>query len=109
MKSVEVREVNDIPRAEGTKTVGGRYVFHHMTYQSSVPGQRGGTSWPIHEIGRNPDEFPDAAGRLLAANSMLDLNASHVHANGHDTQRAPRVRLQVLPEGLPADSTGARP
>ena len=30
VKSVEVREVNDIPKAEGTKTVGGRFVFHHM-------------------------------------------------------------------------------
>ena len=102
VKSVEVREINDIPRAEGTKTVGGRYVFHHMNYQSSVPGGAS-TSWPIHEIGRNPDEFPDTAGRLLAANSILELNASHVHANGHDTQLAPRVRLPVLPERLPAD------
>jgi hypothetical protein len=85
VKSVEVREVNDIPRTSAAKTVGGRYVFHHMTYESSVPGTPGGTSWPIHEIGRNPDEFPAAAGRLLAANSVLALNASHVHANGHDT------------------------
>jgi hypothetical protein len=87
VKSVEVREVNDIPRAEGTKTVGGRYVFHHMNYESSVDGQPNtSTTWPIHEIGRNPDQFPDSAGRLLAANSVLHLNASHVHANGHDTR-----------------------
>ncbi|MGC4084775.1 MAG: hypothetical protein QM736_22350 [Vicinamibacterales bacterium] len=33
VKSVEVREFNDIPRADGTKTVGGRFVFHHMTYR----------------------------------------------------------------------------
>ncbi len=38
VKSVEVREVNNIPRNEGTKTVGGRFVFHHMTYQSVVAG-----------------------------------------------------------------------
>ncbi len=99
VSSVEVREVNDIPRAEGTKTVGGRYVFHHMTYQSSVPGQPGGTSWPIHEIGRNADQFPQAAGRLLAANSVLDLSASHVHANGHDTKAHLEFGFKFFPPG----------
>ena len=39
VKSVEVREVNDIPRDEGTKTVGGRYVFHHMTYRELGAGR----------------------------------------------------------------------
>src|SRR5262245_64580466 len=38
VSAVEVREVNDIPRGGSTKTVGGRYVFHHMTYSSVVPG-----------------------------------------------------------------------
>jgi mono/diheme cytochrome c family protein len=100
VSSVEVREVNDIPRGEGTKTVGGRYVFHHMTYQSLVPGQQeGGTSWPIHEIGRNADQFPQAAGRLLAANSVLDLNASHIHANGHDTHAHLEFGFKFFPEG----------
>ncbi len=99
VQSVEVREVNDIPKAEGTRTVGGRYVFHHMTYQSSVPGQTGGTSWPIHEIGRNPDQFPQAAGRLLAANSVLDLNASHIHANGHDTKAHLEFGFKFFPKG----------
>jgi hypothetical protein len=97
--SVEVREVNDIPKNEGVKTVGGRYVFHHMTYQSSVPGQQGGTSWPIHEIGRNADQFPQAAGRLLAANSVLDLNASHIHANGHDTKAHLEFGFKFFPKG----------
>jgi hypothetical protein len=100
VSSVEVREVNDIPRAEGTKTVGGRFVFHHMTYQSSVPGQREGvTSWPIHEIGRNADQFPESAGRLLAANSVLDLNASHIHANGHDTRAHLEFGFKFFPKG----------
>ena len=57
-----------------------------MTYQSVVPGNReASTSWPIHEVGRNADQFPESAGRLLAANSQLDLSASHIHANGHET------------------------
>ena len=100
VSSVEVREVNDIPRNEGTKTVGGRYVFHHMTYQSLVPGQKeGGTSWPIHEVGRNADQFPQSAGRLLSANSVLDLSASHIHANGHDTHAHLEFGFKFFPKG----------
>src|SRR5258706_5886264 len=38
--AVEVREVNDLPKAGGTNTVGGRFVFHHMTYSSLVPGDK---------------------------------------------------------------------
>ena len=99
VKSVEVREINDIPRDQASKTVGGRYVFHHMTYQSSVQGQQGSTSWPIHEVGRNPDEFPDTAGRLLAANSVLELSASHIHANGHDTKSHLEFGFRFFPKG----------
>jgi hypothetical protein len=87
VKSVEVREVNNIPRNEGTKTVGGRFVFHHMTYQSVVAGQRENTtSWPIHEVGRNADIFPDNAGKLLRAGSVLNLFSTHLHSNGRDTK-----------------------
>ena len=99
VSSVEVREVNDIPRNQGTKTVGGRYVFHHMNYDSAVPGKPGSVSWPIHEIGRNPDVFPETAGRLLAANSVLQLNASHVHANGHDTHSHLEFGFKFFPMG----------
>src|SRR5258708_7517168 len=68
--AVEVREVNDVPHGGGTSTVGGRYVFHHMTYSSVQMGERGSadelaSSWPIHEEGPNPHLFPLAAGRLL--------------------------------------------
>jgi len=99
VSSVEVREVNDIPRSEGTKTVGGRYAFHHMTYQSSVPGQPGSTSWPIHEVGRNADQFPQSAGRLLAANSVLNLDASHIHSNGHETKAHLEFGFKFFPKG----------
>src|ERR1700730_11028114 len=96
--AVEVREVNDIPKSGGTNTVGGRFVFHHMTYSSVVQGQRGGpdavdegpTSWPIHEVGRNADLFPSEAGRLLAANSALALSAGHLHSNGREANAPPR-------------------
>jgi len=104
--SVEVREVNDIPRGAGTSTVGGRYVFHHMTYSSVRQGERGGnaveggtSSWPIHEVGRNADVFPPEAGRLLAANSALDLSAGHLHSNGRETKAHLEFGFKFFPQG----------
>src|SRR5438034_596840 len=106
VSAVEVREVNDIPRSGGTKTVGGRYVFHHMTYSSIVPGQRDSasaeetaTTWPIHEVGRNADIFPPEAGRLLAANSSLSLTAGHIHPNGRETKAHLEFGFKFFPKG----------
>ena len=89
VKAVEVREINDISGAAVSATVGGRYVFHHMTYSSGVLNEEGTgiigdtrTRWPIHEVGRNADIFPEKFGTLLQANSALHLGASHVHSNG---------------------------
>ena len=98
-----MREVNDIPRNDGTKTVGGRYVFHHMTYQSVDGRARIGDerrrSWPIHEVGRNADIFPPEAGRLLAANSSLALSAGHLHSNGRDTKAHLEFGFKFFPKG----------
>ena len=89
VKSVEVREINDIPPEAGSSTVGGRYVWHHMTYSSGVLNEEGTglieetrQRWPIHEVGRNADIFPDKFGTLLQANSALHLRAAHLHSNG---------------------------
>ena len=104
VSAVEVREVNDIPKGGGTKTVGGRYAFHHMTYSSAVDGDQasadeGGTSWPIHEVGRNADIFPPEAGRLLAAKSSLMLTAGHVHSNGRETTGHLEFAFKFFPKG----------
>ncbi|MEE2636233.1 MAG: cytochrome c [Acidobacteriota bacterium] len=89
VKSVEVREINDIPSDAGSDTVGGRYIFHHMTYSSGVLNDEGTgvieetrTRWPIHEVGRNADIFPEKFGTLLQTGSALHLRASHLHSNG---------------------------
>jgi hypothetical protein len=104
--AVEVREVNDIPKSGGTNTVGGRFVFHHMTYSSVVEGERGSggadegsSSWPIHEVGRNADIFPPEAGRLLAAHSALSLNAYHNHSNGRETKAHLEFAFTFFPKG----------
>jgi hypothetical protein len=101
--ALEIREVNDIPKGSQVKTVGGRYVFHHMTYVSLVPGQsnadEAATSWPIHEVGRNADIFPPEAGRLLAANSALSLTAGHIHPNGRETKAHLEFAFKLFPKG----------
>jgi len=105
--AVEVREVNDVPKSGGTNTVGGRFVFHHMTYTSVVPGDKsaeavvdeGPTSWPIHEVGRNADFFPPESGRLLAARSALSLSAGHIHSNGRLTTAHLEFAFTFFPKG----------
>ena len=105
VQAVEVREVNDIPVDQTSSTVGGRYIFHHMTYSSGVPDENGtsidgpSTRWPIHEVGRNADIFPDKAGRLLRANSVLHLGASHVHSNGRETTGHLEFGFKLFPLG----------
>jgi mono/diheme cytochrome c family protein len=106
VSAVEVREVNDIPRGGPTKTVGGRYVFHHMTYSSVVPSEgdaapadETSTSWPIHEVGRNADIFPPESGRLLQAKSSLSLSAGHIHSNGRETRAHLEFAFKFFPVG----------
>jgi len=105
--AVEVREVNDVPAGNNSNTVGGRFVFHHMTYSSVVPGDNsaeavvdeGPTSWPIHEVGRNADVFPPESGRLLAAGSSLSLGAGHIHSNGRLTKSHLEFAFKFFPKG----------
>jgi len=106
VSAVEVREINDIPKSGTTNTVGGRFVFHHMTYSTTSPGSRaadvvdeGPTSWPIHEVGRNADVFPKESGRLLAAGSALSLSAAHIHSNGRDTKAHLEFAFKFFPKG----------
>ncbi|MCB1670783.1 MAG: cytochrome c [Gammaproteobacteria bacterium] len=116
VKSVEVREVNDIPVADDTKTVGGRYIFHHMTYTSGVLNEDGTAvdpetreSWPIHEVGRNADIFSEKAGRLLQANSALHLEAAHLHANGRETTGHLEFGITFFPRGYEPEYTTRGP
>jgi hypothetical protein len=107
VQSVEVREVNDIPTDREATTVGGRYLFHHMTYSSGVLNEDGSglvqestQGWPIHEVGRNGDIFGDGVGMLLQANSALSLRASHLHSNGwRETTAYLEFGFRFFPEG----------
>jgi hypothetical protein len=107
VSAVEVREVNDIPKSGSTKTVGGRWAFHHMSYSSVVQGEQasgnadaaGPTGWPVHEVGRNADIFAPEAGRLLAANSALSLDNYHLHPNGRETNAHLEFGFKFFPKG----------
>ena len=105
VKSVEIREVNDVGRTadgghEGRHTVGGRFVVHHMiwsTYKAAETLEDGTrtrssvVTWPVHEVGREPDIFDQDAGRLLRAGSSIVSNSLHLHSNGRDT----RAHLEI--------------
>ncbi len=100
--AVEVREFNDVPKAEASGTVGGRYVFHHMNYGSLAPDAADGQrpdGWPVHEVGRNADVFPPEAGRILEAGSVLDLHNAHLHANGRETRAHLKFAFKLHPRG----------
>jgi hypothetical protein len=103
VRSVEVREVNDLPSTADSKAVGGRFVFHHMNYSSSTdPSGRideNSTHWPLPEVGRNGDIFPEQAGKLLQAGSVLVLEQAHVHANGRDTKAHLEFAFRFHPKG----------
>jgi hypothetical protein len=107
VKSVEIREVNDIKKeTDGRKTVGARYVFHHMIWSTGVPGDgssldagEGSGNWPVHEVGRNADVFPDDAGKLLKAGSSVIFASAHIHSNGQDVKAKLLYGFTFFPKG----------
>ena len=107
VKAVEVREINDLPPDAAGGTVGGRYMWHHMTYGAGVLNEDATAilretrqGFPIHEVGRNADVMSDEAGLLLAANSALDLRAAHLHPNGvRETTGHLEFGFKFFPEG----------
>ena len=120
VSALEVREVNDVPASgTGRDTVGGRYVFHHMIWQTKVlepeHGQAnpadafnldalfgrepGTTNWPVHEVGREPDFFDPKSARLLKAGSTFVTDSVHLHSNGRDTKSHLEIGFKFMPKG----------
>ena len=106
VKSIEIREVNDVKKeTNGRKTVGARYVFHHMIWSTSVPGDdsplvgEGSGSWPVHEVGRNADIFPDDAGKLLKAGSSVNFASAHIHSSGQNVKAKLLYGFTFFPKG----------
>ena len=106
--SVEIREVNDVLDTEDSReTVGGRFVFHHMIWSTVALGEdgrpTGGSFWPVHEVGRNPDVFDPEGAPLLHANSKVMSDSVHPALQRQRHQVAPRNWLALPPGGLRAE------
>ena len=110
VSALDMREVNDVKSSQaGGTIVGGLYIVHHMTWQSSVIGADDEReTWPVHELGRNPDIFDPKAGRLLAAGSSVLPLTYHLHSNGRDTNGHMELGFYFHPEGYKPEHKKAR-
>jgi hypothetical protein len=126
VSAVEVREVNDVDTSgSGRQTVGGRYVFHHMIWQSrpldlkdeidptdpfaGLTGTSPGTTtWPVHEVGREPDFFDPKSARLLKAGSSVISDSVHLHSNGRDTKARLEIGFKFMPKGYKPEYRASR-
>jgi hypothetical protein len=107
--ALEIKEVNDVPTGgSGRHTVGGRFVFHHMIWSTRVLGDEtaadpqaadDGTSWPVHEVGREADFFDPRSARLLKAGSYIVSDSVHLHSNGRDTKAHLEIAFKFMPRG----------
>lgn len=105
IRSVEVREVNDLDRTKISTSVGGQFIVHHMQWAVQAFDENGNpiedqkVSMPIHELGRMPDIFDPKAGRLLPANSRaVSSNTIHLHSNGVDTTAFIEIGFYLHPK-----------
>jgi hypothetical protein len=107
VSAIEMKEVNNLEGKTDRQTIGGRYIFHHLTWSSvSANGEpfpendatgRGG--WPVHEVGRNADVFDPDAGRLLRAGSQLTFISAHMHSTGRHTRGHVNFGFKFHPKG----------
>jgi hypothetical protein len=100
---LEVKEVNDVASSGADRdTVGGRYVFHHLIWGTRVLGDASdaGTSWPVHEVGREADFFDPNSARLLKAGSSIVSDSAHLHSNGRDTTSHLEIGFKFAPKGF---------
>lgn len=104
VKSVEIREINDVDTSGAAGTVGGRNIVHHMIWSTQVFDEEGKSDglqvpWPVHEIARNPDIFDPDSGRLLRANAHIVSNSVHLHSTGVDTTGHLEIGFRFHPKG----------
>jgi len=109
--AVEVKEVNDVDlNASNRQTVGGRYVWHHLIYRTQIglgtpPAEalfgasEDVVSWPVHEVGRNPDFFDPKGAVLLKKGSYIVSDSAHIHSNGRDTTSHLEFGFKFAPRG----------
>jgi hypothetical protein len=100
---LEVKEVNDSEAGGGGReTVGALYVFHHLIWSTRNLNDQNdvGTSWPVHEVGREADFFDPNSARLLKAGSSIVSDSAHLHSNGRDTKSHLEIGFKFAPRGF---------
>jgi len=99
--AVEMKEVNDLDKAAGRQTIGGRFIVHHLIWSAVGDGTSRTEieAWPVHEVGRNADFFDPAAGKLLKAGSKLVFPSVHLHAAGTDARAHVDFAFKFHPKG----------
>jgi hypothetical protein len=109
--AVEIKEVNDVDLQNKERhTVGGRYVWHHLIYRTQIGldapnpldllgGNDNVVSWPVHEVGRNPDYFDPKGAILLKKGSYIVSDSAHIHSNGRDTTSHLEFGYKFAPKG----------
>ena len=110
VSAVEMREVNNASASSlGGTVVGGLYIFHHMTWSTSVPDNEDSViNWPVHELGRNPDIFDPKAGRLLQAGAVVNPDTYHLHSNGQETTGHMEIGFYLHPKGYEPEHRSGR-
>jgi hypothetical protein len=125
--AVQVKEVNNVDAKSNSErtTVGGRFVVHHMIWQTrvvsggaaglpedddpssdaflqngTVKGDAEVTPWPTHEVGRNADAFDITSAQLLRAHSTFFALSAHLHSNGSDTTAHLEIAFKFAPKGF---------
>jgi hypothetical protein len=108
VSALEIKEFNDVDTSgTGRQTVGGRFVFHHMIWSTTVvpagqtapTGQAGASlAWPVHEVGRNADVFDPRSAKLLKAGSWVVSDSIHLHSNGRDTKAHLEIGFKFMPK-----------
>ncbi|MFN7983206.1 MAG: hypothetical protein U0Q11_15250 [Vicinamibacterales bacterium] len=111
--AVEIKEVNDATVHNGGRdTVGGLFVWHHLIYRTQVgldmtvdtaeldsSNSENVVSWPVHEVGRNPDYFDPKAARLLKKGSYIVSDSLHTHSSGKDVTSHLEFGYKLAPKG----------
>ena len=85
-------------------------MYHHLIYRTQMEGESilGGTFWPVHEVGRNPDLFSEESGRLLKAGSQIVSESVHLHSTGVDTRGRLEFGFEFFPEDYEPEYDNAR-
>ena len=95
--AVQMREVNDLQGRIGGRTVGGRFVFHHLCWGTVGADGVSRTRYPCHEVGRNADIFDPDGGRLLSAGSKAEIYSIHLHASSEDARAHVEIGFNLHP------------